>query len=158
MSAHDFSFPGIDGGEIDLSDHSGKAILIVNTASACGFTPQYKDLQGLWEAEKGNQLVVVGVPSNNFGAQEPGSDGEVKSFCETKFGVTFPMAAKQEVVGAGAHPFYKWITDQAGEGAAPKWNFHKYLIGPDGALVESFPSNVAPQSAELKDAIANCLK
>ena len=157
MTAHQFSFPGRDGGTIDLGDYAGKAVLVVNVASACGFTPQYKGLQALWQ-ERGNEVVVLGVPSNEFGAQEPGSEAEIKSFCETNFGVDFPMTAKQSVIGGSAHPFYQWVVAQAGEAAAPKWNFHKVLIGPDGALAGVWPSKVTPQGPEIAAAVDEALK
>jgi glutathione peroxidase len=132
-------------------------VLLVNTASECGFTPQYRDLEALWRERKGKGLVVLGVPSNDFGAQEPGSDAEVRAFCEKNYAVTFPLAAKQKVIGGGAHPLYRWIAAELGEGAAPKWNFHKYLIGPDGALAGAWPSKVAPKSAEIAKAIDGAL-
>ena len=156
-SAHDFTLPSIGGGEIRLKDFAGEAVLLVNTASECGFTPQYRDLEALWRERKGKGLVVLGVPSNDFGAQEPGSDAEVRAFCEKNYAVTFPLAAKQKVIGAGAHPLYRWIATELGEGAAPRWNFHKYLIGPDGALAGAWPSKVAPKSAEIAKAIDGAL-
>ena len=158
MSAHQFSFPGRDGGEVRLADLAGKAVLVVNVASACGYTPQYTGLQKLWQDRKDDGVVVLGVPSNDFGAQEPGSEAEIKTFCETSFGVDFPMTAKQTVIGGKAHPFYRWIVEQAGEGAAPKWNFHKYLIGPDGELAGAWPSSVKPDSAEIAAALDAALK
>jgi len=156
-SAHDFTLPSIGGGEIRLKDFAGEAVLLVNTASECGFTPQYRDLEALWRERKGKGLVVLGVPSNDFGAQEPGSNAEVQTFCEKNFAVTFPLAGKQTVIGPGAHPLYRWIAGELGEGAAPKWNFHKYLIGPDGALAGAWPSKVAPKSPEIAKAIDEAL-
>lgn len=152
MSAHQFEFPGRDGGTVRLADYAGKAVLVVNVASACGFTPQYKGMQALWQ-ERGDEVVVLGVPSNEFGAQEPGSEADIKTFCETSFGVDFPMTAKQSVIGSDAHPFYRWVVAQAGEAAAPKWNFHKILIGPDGELAGAWPSKVIPQGPEIAAAI-----
>lgn len=152
-TAHDFTLPSIGGGEIRLEDFAGQAVLLVNTASACGFTPQYRDLEALWRERKGKGLVVLGVPSNDFGAQEPGANDAVRAFCEKNYGVTFPLAGKQAVIGAGAHPLYRWIAGELGEGAAPKWNFHKYLIGPDGALAGAWPSKVGPKSPEITKAI-----
>jgi glutathione peroxidase len=150
MSAHEFSFDAIDGkGAIALKEHAGKPVLIVNTASACGYTPQYEGLQKLWQTYRDRGLVVLGVPSNDFGAQEPGSESEIETFCTTKFQVDFPMTAKQAVIGGDAHPFYQWIASTVGEDAAPKWNFHKYLVGPDGTLAGMFPSKVEPMSDEL---------
>ena len=158
MSAYDFQFTSIDGKPLKLSDFAGKAVLVVNTASACGFTPQYKGLEALWQKYRDKGLVVLGVPSNDFGAQEPGSESEIKTFCETRFGVTFPLTSKNAVVGTGAHPFYKWIASEAGEAAAPRWNFHKYLIDKNGALAGVFPSKVAPDDAKLTEAIDSALK
>ena len=152
-SAHDFTLPGIGGGEIRLKDFAGEAVLLVNTASECGFTPQYRDLEELWRERKGKRLVVLGVPSNDFGAQEPGTDAEVRAFCGKNYGVSFPLAGKQKVTGAGAHPLYRWIASELAEGAAPRWNFHKYLIGPDGELAGAWPSKVAPKSPEIAKAI-----
>jgi glutathione peroxidase len=142
---------------LKLSDFAGKAVLIVNTASACGFTPQYKGLEALWRKYRDKGLVVLGVPSNDFGAQEPGSEAEIKNFCDTRFNVTFPMTSKNKVVGGSAHPFYKWIVSEAGEGAAPRWNFHKYLIDTKGELAGAFPSKVAPEDAKLTEAIDTAL-
>jgi len=144
MSAHDFEFTMIDGERIPLSQFAGKSVLVVNTASACGLTPQYEGLQALWERYRDRGLVVLGVPSNDFGGQEPGSEAEIKSFCTSRYQVSFPMTAKNAVIGGNAHPLYKWAVKQAGEAAAPKWNFHKYLIDADGALVGTFGSRVAP--------------
>ena len=152
-TAHDFAFESIDGGDLNMSDYAGKAVLVVNTASYCGYTKQYDGLQALWDARQDEGLVVLGVPSNDFGAQEPGSEEEISSFCSTKFSVDFPMTAKQTVIGGEAHPFYRWVVAEAGEGAAPKWNIHKYLVGPDGALAGAFPSKVEPMSAQLKGEI-----
>jgi glutathione peroxidase len=156
-SAHDFTLPSIGGGEIRLKDFAGEAVLLVNTASECGFTPQYRDLEALWRERKGKGLVVLGVPSNDFGAQEPGTNADVQAFCEKNFAVTFPLSGKQKVIGPSAHPLYRWIAGELGEGAAPKWNFHKYLIGPDGALAGAWPSKVAPKSPEIAKAIAEAL-
>jgi len=158
MSAHQFSFEGRDGGTIDMSDFAGKAVLVVNVASACGFTPQYKGMQALWEKRRDDGVVVLGVPSNEFGAQEPGSEAEIKAFCETNYGADFPMTAKQTVLGADAHPFYRWVVEQAGEDAAPKWNFHKILVGPAGELAAVWPSKVEPLSDEVGAALDACLK
>lgn len=157
MSAHQFSFPGRDGGEVKLADFAGRPVLVVNVASECGYTPQYAAMQKLWR-ERGDELVVLGVPSNDFGAQEPGSEAEIKTFCETRYGVDFPMTAKQTVIGGTAHPFYRWVVEQAGEGAAPKWNFHKILIGPDGELAGLWPSKVEPDSSEIAAAIDDLTK
>ena len=125
MSAADFTLRSIDGTMLPLKQFAGHPVLLVNVASACGFTPQYAGLQKLHEKYGGKGLVVLGVPSNDFGAQEPGSEKEIKQFCETSFGVSFPMAAKEHVIGGNAHPLYRWIVQQLGEGGAPRWNFHK---------------------------------
>jgi glutathione peroxidase len=156
-SAHDFSFAGIDGKTIDLKSYAGKPVLVVNVASFCGFTPQYGELQKLHEKYAAKGLVVLGVPSNDFGAQEPKSESEIAKFCETSFGVKFPMTAKQKVIGGEAHDLYKWFSSEAGEGAAPKWNFHKYLIGKDGKLAGSWPSKVSPMSPEITGPIESML-
>jgi len=158
MSAHDFSFPAIDGGTLRLADFKGKPVLVVNTASECGYTPQYADLQQLWRRYRERGLVVLGVPSNDFGAQEPGGESEIKSFCQTNYGVDFPMTAKQTVIGGGAHPFYRWIAAELGEDAAPRWNFHKYLVAPDGSLAGLWPSNIEPLAPEITAAIEAALQ
>ena len=152
-SAHDFAFTSIDGKPMPLSGFAGKALLIVNTASFCGFTQQYKGLQALQDAYADKGLVVIGVPSNDFGGQEPGTAGEIKEFCEGAFGITFPLTEKVPVKGDGAHPFYAWAKATLGDKAAPGWNFHKYLVGRDGRLVASFFSGVAPDAKELTAAI-----
>ena len=157
MSAFDFEFTAIDGKPLSMAQFKGKPVLLVNTASQCGFTPQYEGLQKLWESYKDKGLVVLGVPSNDFGGQEPGSAAEIKSFCETSFGVEFPMTEKYPVIGPQAHPLYRWISSELGEGAAPKWNFHKYLIAPDGSLAEAWPSRVAPMSKEVTGAVEKLL-
>ena len=157
-TAHDFEFRSLDGdGVLALRDFAGKAVLVVNTASECGFTPQYAGLETLWEKYAGRGLVVLGVPSNDFGAQEPGDAGEIGEFCQATYGVTFPLAQKAAVIGGSAHPFYAWIAAELGEGAAPKWNFHKYLVGPDGALAGAWPSKVEPLSDELVEAVEAAL-
>ncbi len=144
MSAHDFAFRTIDGDPLPLSDFAGHPILLVNTASECGYTPQYEGLQALWERYRDRGLIVLGVPSNDFGAQEPGDEAAIKTFCETTYGVGFPMTAKEPVIGGDAHPLYRWIVESVGEAASPEWNFHKYLIGADGELVELWPSSIEP--------------
>jgi len=152
-SAYDFSFTSIDGGDLPLASFAGKTVLIVNTASFCGFTDQYKGLQALWERYRDRGLVVLGVPSNDFGGQEPGSEGEIKTFCEVNYGIDFPMTTKEKVKGKGAHPFYRWAGDELGALALPRWNFHKYLIGPDGRLVDWFSTTTNPQSDKVTKAI-----
>ncbi len=154
-NAFSFNFESIEGNPMPLSEYQGKALLVVNTASQCGFTPQYEGLQNVWEEYKDKGLMVIGVPSNNFGSQEPGQEGEVKEFCETTFGINFPMTTKEDVKGENAHPFYKWLKSEYGK--TPKWNFHKYLITPDGTLANSFLSLTKPQSNKVKKAIENVL-
>ncbi len=156
-SAHDFSFTSIDGKPMPLADFRGKVLLVVNTASFCGFTKQYAGLQALWSKYESKGLVIVGVPSNDFGGQEPKAEGEIKKFCEGAFGITFPLTDKQAVTGPGAHPFYKWAATAAGEGGAPGWNFHKYLIGKDGRMLRSFSSRMSPESEDLTREIDNAL-
>ena len=151
--AYDFEFVAIDGKPLPLKAFEGRVLLVVNTASFCGFTPQYKGLQALWEAYEARGLTVIGVPSNDFGGQEPKSAGEIKSFCEGAFGVTFPLTEKAVVRGSAAHPFYKWVLSSLGEKAAPGWNFHKYLVARDGRVVASFNSGVEPQSEQLTSAL-----
>ncbi len=150
-----FSFAGIEGGEIRLSDYRGRPVLVVNTASRCGFTPQFAGLQELWTRYRARGLVVIGVPSNDFG-QEPGTGKEIAGFCSREFGVTFPMAASQSVRGAAAHPFYRWAASERRE--SPRWNFHKYLIGSDGRVVGSFPSEVGPTDPRVLGAIERALR
>jgi glutathione peroxidase len=150
-SAHQFSLPSIDGGELNLADFKGKSILLVNTASYCGFTKQYDGLQALWDAKRDDGLVVLGVPSNDFGQQEPGAETEIKEFCEVNFAINFPMSEKLVVKGAAAHPLYKWLKQETG--ASPKWNFYKFLIDGDGQAVTYFSSMTKPQSKKLIRAI-----
>jgi glutathione peroxidase len=142
--AYRFEFGALDGETLPLASWRGHPVLVVNTASFCGYTPQYRDLEALWRRYRDRGLVVLGVPSNDFGAQEPGSATEIKQFCETNYQVDFPLTAKCRVIGGNAHPFYRWVADQLGEAGAPRWNFHKYLIGPDGSLAGAWPSQVGP--------------
>jgi glutathione peroxidase len=151
-SAYAYSFPGLAGGSIRLIDHAGKPILIVNTASQCGFTPQYASLQELWTRYRERGLTVVAVPSNDFGGQEPGRPEEIAHAAHQGFGVTFPLAAKVEVKGADSHPFYKWAALER-PFEAPSWNFHKYLIGRDGRIAATFPSNVDPMDDRVVAAV-----
>ena len=152
-SAYDFSFTSIDGDELSLSSFEGRTVLLVNTASRCGFTRQYGDLQKLWETYRDRGLIVLGVPSNDFGGQEPGTEKEIKRFCEVNFDVDFPLTEKVTVKGEEAHPFYQWAADTLGAEAKPGWNFHKYLVGPDGRLVDWFASPVSPLSGAVTSAI-----
>ena len=157
MTAHDFTFSGLDGTAIPLSQFKGRTMLIVNTASECGYTPQYEGLEALWQANKDKGLVVIGVPSNDFGAQEPGTAAEIASFCKKNYGVTFPMAAKVAVKGDTAHPFYQWAADRAGPEGRPKWNFHKYLVGADGRLIGWFSTQATPMGPKIRGAVEKAL-
>lgn len=154
---HDFTLKAIDGNAMPLADYRGKAVLVVNVASKCGFTPQYAGLQALYDARRADGLVVLGVPANEFGRQEPGSDEEIRTFCETRFHVTFPMASKIAVKGDGQHPLYAWLTASAQPSGDVAWNFEKFLIGRDGAVVGRFSSRVAPDAPELRAAIDRAL-
>jgi len=156
-NAHDFAFTTIDGRPLPLAQFRGKLLLIVNTASQCGFTPQYKELQALYEKYRAKGLTVIGVPSNDFGAQEPGSNAEIKRFCEDRYAVDFPLAAKEQVSGTEAHPFYQWAASEGGEAAAPRWNFHKYLVGPFGDLAGVYPTQVKPLDRSVTDDIDRLL-
>ena len=156
-SAHQFTFTAIDGAPLPLASFAGKAVLVVNTASLCGFTRQYGDLQAVWDQFRDRGLVVLGVPSNDFGGQEPGSDEEIKTFCEVNFGVDFPLTSKERVKGEMAHPFYRWAAEQLGAEARPRWNFHKYLVAPDGRLVAWFPTSTSPRSGTLQTTIEAAL-
>lgn len=142
--AYRFEFVALDGGTLPLGAWRGQPVLVVNTASYCGYTPQYAELEALWRQYRARGLVVLGVPSNDFGRQEPGTASEIAAFCQTRYGVDFPLAQKSRVTGPDAHPFYRWIAESLGEAGVPRWNFHKYLIGPDGALAGAWPAQVAP--------------
>jgi len=157
MNAHDFEFTRIDGGTLRLADYAGRALLVVNTASECGYTPQYAGLQQLSDRFGESGLVVIGVPSNDFGAQEPGSEGEIQNFCTSRYDVSFLLTSKQKVAGSDAHPFYGWLVGQLGDIGAPQWNFHKYLVGPDGELAGLWASATDPQDPELVESIEQIL-
>jgi glutathione peroxidase len=152
-TAWDFAFTSIDGKPMPLSDFKGRVLLVVNTASFCGFTKQYEALQALNAKYEAQGFNVIGVPSNDFGGQEPKAAGEIKQFCEGMFGVTFPLTDKTVVSGDAAHPFYAWAREELGWLNAPKWNFHKYLVGRDGRLVTSFFSTTPPDAARLVAAV-----
>lgn len=146
-----FKVTALDGSTIDFASFKGKKILVVNTASECGYTPQYKDLEALYEKYK-DKLVIVGFPANNFGGQEPGTNTEIKTFCEKNYGVTFPMAAKISVKGDDTAPIYQWLTHKEMNGvmdAEIKWNFNKFLLDENGRLVAYFPSRIKPMSEEI---------
>ncbi len=156
ITAYAFSFPALDGGDIRLAEYAGRPLLIVNTASLCGYTPQYAGLQELWTEFHDRGLMIIGVPSNDFGGQEPGGSSEIAETAQHQYGVTFPIAAKAVVKGPNAHPFYKWAAD-ARPKEVPRWNFHKYLIGRDGYIAQAFPSDVEPSDTRVKTAIARAL-
>ena len=145
----DFKINSINGEELDLSTFNGKAILLVNVASKCGFTKQYNDLQKLYENFKDKGLIVVGIPTNQFGGQEPGTESEIKNFCETNFNITFPMTSKYDVKGDNAHPIYLWAKDTFGKSTVPKWNFHKILINKNGKIEDTFVSFTSPLSKKI---------
>lgn len=150
-SVYDFKVPSLGGDTIDFSQYKGKYLLIVNTASQCGYTKQYADLEKLYEAQK-DKLVIVGFPANNFGGQEPGSNAEIKEFCQKNYGVTFPMAEKVSVKGNDTHPLFQYLTSKEKNGvqdAEIKWNFTKFLLDKNGKLLAVFPSAVNPMSEEI---------
>jgi glutathione peroxidase len=150
--AFQFEFASIGGQPMPLDRYRGSVLLVVNTASRCGHTPQYEGLQALWDKYRDRGLVVIGVPSNDFGGQEPDDEAKIAKFCKGEYGVTFPMTQKCAVRGAGAHPFYRWAEDAA-SGGAPRWNFHKYIVSRDGRLAASFSSVVDPASPSLIEKI-----
>ena len=159
QTIYNFSFDPLMAEEsIKLSDYKGKVILMVNTASKCGFTGQYKTLETLYQKFKTNGLIIIGIPSNDFGAQEPGSNEEIARFCKINYGVTFPITSKYSVKGDNAHPFYQYAKNELGFGTAPKWNFHKYLINRKGVLVDYFHSTTKPDSPRLVKAISTLLE
>ena len=151
-TAYAFSFTGLDGSAIRLAEHAGKPILIVNTASHCGYTPQYAGLQELWTRYRDRGLLIIGVPSNDFGSQEPGGPAEIMQTAHQRYGVSFPLATKAEVRGPSTHPFYRWAALER-PGETPRWNFHKYLIGRDGHVSVAFSSQVEPTDARVIAAI-----
>jgi glutathione peroxidase len=152
-SFHDFTLTGIDGKAMPLAQFRGKVVLLVNTASECSYTVQYEGLEELWLANKDKGLVIVGVPSNDFGGQEPGSAGEIATFCMRNFGVTFPLTDKMVVKGDEAHPLYQWAGEMAGVAGRPKWNFHKYLFGRDGRFIDWFSTQAKPMGPRITSAV-----
>lgn len=153
-SVHEFTMKSIDGQDTPLANWKGKVVLFVNVASQCGYTPQYKGLEALYRKYKDSGFVVVGVPANNFGSQEPGSNEEIKQFCTRNYSVTFPMMAKISVKGSDTAPLYQYLQQAAGD---VRWNFTKFLVGKDGKVIQKFDSGVAPESAELTKAIEQAL-
>tara|TARA_B100001123_G_C14794823_1_gene821952 strand:- start:55 stop:618 length:564 start_codon:yes stop_codon:yes gene_type:complete len=153
----DYNIKSLDGNNIELSDYKKKAILLVNVASNCGFTKQYTELQELWEKYKDSGLVVLGVPSNQFGGQEPGTNEEIKKFCEVNFNISFPITDKVDVKGKNAHPIYVWAKDNFGKSAVPKWNFHKILINTDGKIQDTYSSLTKPNSKKITQEIEKIL-
>lgn len=153
----DFKINNIDDKQLDLSDFRDKTILLVNVASNCGFTKQYSDLQELYTRYKSKGLIVLGVPSNQFGSQEPGSSKEIKDFCETNFNITFPMTEKYNVKGNDAHPIYLWALENHGKSTIPKWNFHKILINKEGKIEKTFSSFTNPMSKKIINLIEEIL-
>ena len=156
--AYDFQFRDLDGSPLSLSEYKGKIIVAVNVASQCGFTKQYEDMQNIWEKYQSKGIVMLGIPSNDFGKQEPGTSKEIKNFCEAKFGITFPMTEKVLVKGPEAHPFYIWAKKNHGESAVPKWNFHKIIIGKDGKVIDTFASITSPSSRRFIKALESLIE
>src|SRR6202047_39030 len=157
---HDFTLNSIDGQPAPLAAYKGKVVLLVNVASKCGFTPQYSALESTYEKYKDRGFVIVGIPANNFGAQEPGSNQEIKTFCSSKYHVTFPMMAKVSVKGDDKTPLYQYLTDKSANpktGGDIQWNFTKFLVGPDGQIVAGFETKVTPDSPEVTGAIEHAL-
>lgn len=157
LTAFAFSFTSLEGSNIKLADYAGKPIMVVNTASQCGYTPQFTGLQQLWAQFHERGLMIVAVPSNDFGGQEPGDASAIADTAQHQYGVKFPIAAKAVVKGAQAHPFYKWAAAER-PNQTPRWNFHKYLIGDDGYIAAAFPSDVEPTDTRVVTAIAKELK
>jgi glutathione peroxidase len=155
-SIHEFNLNSIDGKPAPLSTYKGKIVLVVNVASRCGYTPQYKGLEALYEKYKDQGFVIVGFPANNFGAQEPGTNEEIKTFCSSKYNVTFPMYSKISVAGTDKAPLYDYLTSTGG--GEVKWNFTKFLVGRDGKVITRFESKVDPESADMISAVDKALK
>ena len=156
-SAYDFEFNNIDGESLKLSSYRDKVIVVINVASNCGFTKQYNDMQNIWEKYNNKEFVLIGVPSNDFGKQEPGTNKEIKKFCETNFNITFPMTEKTVVIGEDSHPFYQWAKETYGKKSIPKWNFHKIIINKSGQIVKTFTSFTNPSSKKFIDELENNL-
>ena len=146
---YDLKIKSITGDELNIAEMKGKTILLVNVASKCGFTKQYGELQQLYDNFKDKGLIIIGIPSNQFGGQEPGSEIEIKNFCETNFDITFPMTSKYDVKGQNAHPIYQWAKETYGNSTVPKWNFHKILINKEGKVEDTFVSFTNPLSKKI---------
>ena len=155
--AYDFKFKDLDGSALNLSEYKGKVVVVINVASQCGFTNQYEDMQNVWEQYQSRGIVMLGVPSNDFGKQEPGSNEDIKNFCEAKFGISFPITEKVSVKGVDAHPFYIWAEKNHGRSAVPKWNFHKIIINKEGKIEKTFSSITNPSSKKFIEVIENLL-
>ncbi len=156
-TAYQFQFDGLWTPHVPMTAFEGEVVLVVNTASRCGYTPQYEGLQQIYDEYHAQGFEIVGVPANNFMGQEPGSTEEIQQFCTLNYGVTFPMAAKTDVIGETRHPFYAWAEQQIGEAAVPQWNFHKLLLGRDGRLIAAFPTATEPTSEDVRNAITQAL-
>ena len=156
--AYDFAFKDLDGTNLNLSEYKNKVIVVVNVASQCGFTSQYEDMQKIWEKYQEKGVVLIGVPSNDFGNQEPGSNKEIKNFCEAKFGITFPITEKVTVKGDKAHPFFLWAKESHGSSAVPKWNFHKIIIDKNGKVADTFSSITNPSSKKFIKVLEKLIK
>jgi glutathione peroxidase len=156
-SAYDIECTDYQGQPLPLRQFAGKPLLIVNTASLCGFSPQFKGLEKIWQNNRDKGLVVLGVPSNDFGQQEPGNSTEIVSLCTTKFGVTFPLLAKTPVKGNAAHPLFQWLAQEGGFFARPRWNFYKYIVSRDGHLQNWYSSLTTPEASRFKAAITEAI-
>lgn len=158
MTALNLAFQKLGGGLLSSATGFGKPVLVVNTASECGYTPQYKELQALWQKYKDRGLIVLGLPCNDFGAQEPGDSAQIGAFCQKNYGVDFPLAGKVQIVAKAArHPFYQSVAAELGEEQLPRWNFHKYLVSKSGELLGSWPPKVSPMDKDITDAIEAAL-
>ena len=155
MSLHDLSATTIDGETQSLADYKGKVVVVANTASQCGSTPQYAGLEGLWRHYRDQGLVVLGFPSNDFGGQEPGAEAEIKEFCSTKYHVSFPLFSKVKVIGEGQSPVFRFLAGDHGE---PKWNFYKYIVSRDGKVLRAFPNSIKPEDPAFRAAVEEALK
>ena len=150
MRVHEYAFRSVNGTSMPLDRWTGQPLLMVNTASECGYTPQYKKLQEVWDEYRRSGLIVIGIPCNEFGAQEPGSDEEIAAFCTERYAVTFPVTARQSIIGPKPHPLFVALREEYTSDILPKWNFHKYLFGRDGELVEHFPSATEPDAPAFR--------